>query len=96
MIEHLLLCTIPSSVPQDEVEDLIASLRGLKGKVPSIVDITAGTNFSERSGGYTHGLSVRFHDKDGLKEYLEHPEHRVVAQKLRALATDRVVVDYES
>jgi hypothetical protein len=61
-----------------------------------VVELTAGENFSERAGGYTHGLFARFEDADGLRGYLDHPDHRVVVEKLDALTTGRIVLDYEA
>jgi stress responsive alpha/beta barrel protein len=58
------------------------------------VDLTVGENFSERSGGYTHGLFVRFENVEDLQKYLKHPDHLAVGEKLDAHTT-RIVVDYE-
>jgi hypothetical protein len=53
-----------------------------------------GENFSPRSGGYTHGIFVRFESREGLQGYMKHPDHLAVVEKLDALTT-RIVVDYE-
>jgi hypothetical protein len=78
----------------EEVDDLISSIRRLKETVPGVVDLTVGENFSERSGGYTHGLFVRFESIEDLQRYMKHPDHLAVVEKLDAL-TDRIVADYE-
>ncbi len=96
MIDHLVLFTVREDSSPADIEDLIASIRVLKDKVPSTVDLSVGENFSARSGGYTHGFFVRFEDVNGLQEYMEHPEHLAVAEKLDRLTTGRIVVDYES
>jgi len=94
MIDHLVFLAVREEASQEDVEDLIASLRGLKDAVPGVVDLSIGENFSPRSGGYTHGLFVRFETGEDLKGYLEHPDHLAVVEKLDAL-TSRIVVDYE-
>ncbi len=94
MIDHLVFLAVREDASPEDVEDLISSIRGLKASVPTVVDLTVGENFSKRSGGYTHGIFVRFDDREGLKVYMEHPDHLAVVEKLDALTT-RIVVDYE-
>jgi antibiotic biosynthesis monooxygenase (ABM) superfamily enzyme len=94
VIDHLVFLSVREEASPEEIEDLISSIRGLKGTVPGVVDLTMGENFSPRSGGYTHGLFVRFESVEDLQEYMKHPDHLAVVEKLDAL-TDRIVVDYE-
>jgi hypothetical protein len=94
MIDHLVFLAVREDASSEEIEDLISSLRGLKDSVPGVVDLTVGENFSERSGGYTHGMFVRFESREGLQGYMKHPDHLAVVEKLDALTT-RIVVDYE-
>ncbi len=94
MIDHLVFIAVREDALPEDVEDLISSIRGLKDSVPGVVDLTVGENFSERSGGYTHGLFVRFESREGLQEYMKHAAHLAVVEKLDALTT-RIVVDYE-
>jgi len=94
MIDHLVFLAARDDASTEDVEDLIASIRKLKDTVPGVVDLSAGENFSPRSGGYTHGLSVRFETTEELQGYMKHPDHLAVVEKLDALTT-RIVVDYE-
>jgi hypothetical protein len=94
MIDHLVFLAVKEDASPEDIEDLIASIQGLKDTVPGVVDLSVGENFSPRSGGYTHGLFVRFETADDLQGYLEHPDHQAVVEKLDRL-TSRIVVDYE-
>jgi hypothetical protein len=94
MIDHLVFVAVRENAAPEDVDDLVSSIRGLKDAVPSVVDLTVGENFSERSGGYTHGIFVRFESREGLREYMVHPNHLAVVEKLDAL-TSRIVVDFE-
>jgi ribosomal protein L17 len=94
MIDHLVLLAVREDASPEDIEDLISSIRGLKDTVPGVVDLTVGENFSERSGGYTHGIFVRFESREGLQGYMKHPDHLAVVEKLDRL-TSRIVVDYE-
>lgn len=95
MIDHLVLFAVKEDVSEDDVEDLLSSLATLQDKVTSVVDFSIGKDFSGRSGDYTHALFARFEDREGLQEYLEHPEHLVVVEKLDDRTSGRLVVDYE-
>lgn len=95
MIDHLVFFTVRDDISEEAVEDLLASLRDLKNTVPGVVDLSAGEDFSGRSGGYTHALFVRFEDRDGLQGYMQHPDHQAVVEKLGERTTGRIVVDYE-
>lgn len=95
MVDHLVLFAVKEEASSDEVEDLLSSIRALKDKVDSVVDLSVGEDFSGRSGEYTHALFARFEDRDGLREYAEHPDHLEVVEKLEERTTGRIVVDYE-
>ena len=94
MIDHLVFLAVREDAPPEDVEDLISSIRGLKDTVPGVVDLTVGENFSGRSGGYTHGIFVRFESVEDLQGYMKHPDHLAVVEKLDRLTT-RIVADYE-
>ena len=94
MIDHLVFIAVKEDASPEDVEDLISSIRGLRDTVPGVVDLTVGENFSERSGGYTHGLFVRFEGREDLQRYMEHPDHLAVVEKLDRITT-RIVADYE-
>jgi hypothetical protein len=96
MVDHLVFFAVREDASQGEVEDLVSSIRGLRYDVPSTIDLAVGKDFSGRSGGYTHAIFARFRDTAGLREYMEHPAHLAVAEKLDATTTGRIVVDYES
>jgi hypothetical protein len=96
MVDHLVFFAVKEDASQEEVDDLVSSIRELRDDVPSTIDLSVGEDFSERSGGYTHALLARFTDRAGLQEYMEHPAHLAVVEKLDATTTGRIVVDYES
>lgn len=95
MIDHLVLFAVKEDVGGEEKEDLLRSLRDLRESVPGVVDLSVGEDFSGRAGEYTHALFVRFNDREGLKTYMEHPDHLAVVEKLGERTTGRIVADYE-
>jgi hypothetical protein len=95
MVDHLVLFAVMDDASEDDVEDLLSSIRVLKDDVSSVVDLSVGKDFSGRAGDYTHALFARFEDRDGLREYMEHPDHLAVVEKLGERTTGRIVADYE-
>lgn len=96
MVDHIVLFTVKEDASEEDVEDLLSSLGALEEKVSSVRDFSVGEDFSGRAGEYTHALFARFEDRDGLREYLEHPDHLAVVEKLDAHTSGRLVADYES
>jgi hypothetical protein len=96
MIEHIVLIRWKEEASQEAKDNAMTELRNLKGKIPGIVEVTSGINFSERAKGYTHGLVLRFKDRAAVEAYLPHPEHQHVVQKfLNPIREDTLVFDYE-
>ena len=96
MIEHIVLFRWTDAATPEAKANVMTELRKLKGKIPGIVDLTCGENFSDRSKGYTHGLVVRFTDRAALQAYGPHPEHqRVVQNLIKPIAADILALDYE-
>lgn len=95
MVDHIVLFAVREDISREDADDLLRSLGALKSSVPGVADLSVGEDFSGRAGGYTHGLFVRFHDRDALQGYMDHPDHRAVVEKLEERTTGRLVVDYE-
>jgi stress responsive alpha/beta barrel protein len=96
VIEHIVLLKWKDDAAPEAIDRVMAELRGLKDKIPGIVELTCGANFSDRAQGYTHGLLVRFKDRVARDGYGPHPEHqRVVQNFLAPIRADILVVDYE-
>ena len=96
MIEHIVLFRWTDGASQEAKDQIMTELRSLKTKIPGIVDLTCGANFSDRAKGYTHGLFVRFTDRAALQVYGPHPEHqRIVQNLIKPIAADILALDYE-
>lgn len=96
MIEHIVLFKWQPDASPEAIASVMAALKGLKDKIPEIIDLSCGENFSERGQGFQHGLVVRFADRVALKSYQVHPAHQEVVQKLiKPILTDILAVDYE-
>jgi hypothetical protein len=96
MVEHIVLFRWTAEASQEAMDSAVTELRKLKGKIPGIVDLSCGANFSDRAKGYTHGLVVRFADRSALEAYTPHPEHQRVLQNfISPIRADILALDYE-
>ena len=96
MVEHIVLFRWRTEASQGGIENALTELRKLKSKIPGIVDLSCGANFSERAKGYTHGLVVRFTDRAALEAYGPHTEHqRVVQNFINPIREDTLILDCE-
>lgn len=96
MIEHIVLFRwMPEAAPE-AIARVMEELRGLRDKIPGIIDLTCGEDFSGRAQGYTHGLVVRFTTSEALDAYGPHPAHQHVVKTLINPIRDAVLAfDFE-
>lgn len=98
MYEHLVTFRFNENITAQKEQELLNKLKTFKGKIPGIVELTAGINVTqetEQIQGYTLGLRVTFEDKQALDQYLPHPVHQEFVQSLSGLIDNVIVVDYE-
>lgn len=96
MVEHVVLFKTTPEATEEQVDRMVAELKALRHKIPGIVDLSVGRNFSERNQGFEVGLVVRFTDRAALEVYLPHPAHRgCVDTYVAPIKADVIVVDYE-
>jgi hypothetical protein len=96
MIEHIVLFKLRPEASDSVKEAMLGHLLGLKDRVPGIVQVSAGKNFSSRAQGYTHGFVVRFKTRADLDAYLVHPAHTaVVEQDVKPISEGVLAFDFE-
>ncbi len=100
MIKHIVMWKIKEShegTDKDEIMDRIkGELEGLKSSIPEIKTMEIGRNSNELPTSFDIALYSEFESQEDLDIYKEHPEHQKVAQFVRQVAVDAVVVDYET
>lgn len=96
MVEHVVLFKTKADATDEQKERMISELKALREKIPGIVDLSVGRNFSDRNQGYDIGLVVRFVDRAALDAYGPHPAHTgCVNTYIAPIKEDVLVVDYE-
>ena len=95
MVEHIVLFKLKPEVTETQKEDFLRALRGMKGRIPGMVDLSAGESFTDRHKGFTIGLVVRLTDRAALEAYGPHPVHAPVKALAGELSSEILAVDYE-
>lgn len=74
---------------------LVQKLNDLKGTVPTLRSLEAGSNLLTGKDDYDVGLMTQFDDLDGLEAYRVHPAHQEVIAFVKAVTDGRTAVDFE-
>lgn len=95
MVEHIVLFQMKPETGAAEKRELVAACLAMKGRIPGVIDLSAGDTFTDRHKGFTVGLVVRFTDKAALEAYGPHPNHEPVKALVKRYCDDVLAVDYE-
>ena len=95
MIRHVVLFQFKPGTSADAIGELLNEAAGLQAMIPAIVEVMHGENFSERSRGYTHVVSMGFADRSALASFYDHPAHKALkADVIDPISETMVVIDY--
>ncbi|QHT59686.1 Dabb family protein [Paenibacillus lycopersici] len=97
MFEHLVIFKFNASITPEREQELLNKLLSFKGRIPGIVDMSAGINVTEETDnihGYSLGLRVTFESQEALRAYGPHPLHQDFVGGLAGVLEGVVVVDY--
>ncbi len=94
-IEHIVLIEANEGKSEQEAKELLDAISGLKGKIPGVLDVKLGANFTNRAPDVTHAAVVTLEDKEALAGYGPHPAHKDVLKLLLPFAKNVTVVDIE-
>jgi hypothetical protein len=74
------------------VRDMLLNLPEV---VEDLESLEIGDNFNESDAAYDLVLITTHRDRARLEKYRKHPEHVAVANRIKELTSERVVVDFE-
>lgn len=95
MIIHIALFKWKSHVSEQEIDWVMREIKELKDKIPEVIDLYCGKNFSQWSKDYTHAVVVKVKDRESLSAYRSHPSHIPVAKKVEESEIDSIGIDFE-
>ena len=94
MLKHIVLFQIKDFPDREKVlQEIKQDLEGLVNSVPSLLSMEVGIN-DNPDEVYHLSLISTMEDMKGLQAYAIHPEHRNVAERIKAIAEARSAVDY--
>ncbi len=92
---HMTWVGFKDGVPADRINHHLAACRDLVGRVPAIVELKTGANFTDRAGPLTHCVVVTLRDRAALSDYLNHPEHLAVLAALQPDVAEMRAMDID-
>lgn len=99
MVKHIVFWTFGPEADERSVRDTALEMRSrleaLNGRIPGLLSLEVGLDFSRGARSADVALHSEFSDRQALETYQTHPEHMAVAGYIGALGLERHVVDYE-
>lgn len=95
MLKHIVFMKFKASVTQADVDQLRQELGGLPSLVPEIREFVFGHDILRTERSWDFALVSVFEDLEAMGRYQVHPDHQVVAQKVREMCDSLAVVDFE-
>jgi hypothetical protein len=95
MITHIALFVWKENADPIDIQRALEDVKALREKVPGLIDIKYGENFSRWSEGFTHAVIVLAESEESLDAYRKHPDHVDVAQRIEAMESKSLGVDFK-
>ena len=93
MVKHIVMWTLQDKNDAVEVKN---TLEALKTKIPSIIEIEVGIDYSNTDASADVVLYSTFANRADLEAYVAHPDHQAIIPMMQRVTTSRKVVDYEN
>jgi hypothetical protein len=95
VIVHIALFAWKPGIPEDTIREIATTIQSLKMKIPGVLEIYFGQNFSKWNKGFTHAFVVITKDKQALELYRNHPDHKAIAAEIDSIEAKSIGVDFE-
>lgn len=94
MIKHIVFFKFKNENKQAFMLEIKADLEALVSKIDELEAMEVGINFLEDESMPDFALTSSFTSMENLKVYANHPDHVLVVNKIKEMATERSAVDY--
>ena len=96
MVRQMVLMRWTDDATEQEKQEMIDALLGLKGKIDVIRDMRLGTDLGVRPENFDFAVSVDFDTPEDYLYYREHPAHmEVVRELIQPVMAERAGVVFE-
>lgn len=99
MIKHIVLWRLNGESVQQrmaQAREIKAALEALNGRIDGLRKLEVGIDFSDTASSAQLSLYAEFDSREALAAYQTHPEHLRAAAAVKAAASERRLVDYET
>jgi len=97
-VKHVVVFKYKAKATSQQIDEVTAAFKALKGKIPGIVSFEYGVNNSPEglNKGFTHVYLLTFDNAKSRDAYLPHPEHKKFGELLGKLDVleEPFVVDF--
>jgi hypothetical protein len=94
-IEHLVMIEANDGVTEEQAQEVMDGIMGLKDKIPGVLDVKIGNNFTDRAPHISHAAVITLADKAVLAAYGPHPDHQELLKILMPMAKSITIADIE-
>lgn len=99
MIKHLVFWKLKEfahgNTRQQNAIIIKNDLEALAGKIPGLLNIEVGIDYSNTSESSDIVLYSEFESREALENYQIHPDHKALMPFIKEARSERRVVDYE-
>ena len=100
MIKHIVMWKLKDQAhgktKKDNVSAIKTMLEDLNGKIPGMISLEVGMDFSATDNSADIVLYSEFKDRKSLEDYQTHPLHEAVKPYILEARSERRIADYES
>ena len=98
-VKHVVVFKYKEKATPQQIDEVTAAFKALKGKIPGILSFEYGVNNSPEglNKGFTHIFLLTFDNAKSRDAYLPHPEHKKFGELLGKLDVleEPFVVDFQ-
>ncbi len=94
-VEHLVLIEPNEGVSDETAQEVMDGISALKGKIPGVLEVKIGKNFSDRAPHIKYAATITLADKAALAGYGPHPAHQDLLKILMPIVKNITIADIE-
>jgi urocanate hydratase len=92
-VVHMVWIKTKPGVTKDQIQNLFNGMNELR-KIPGVISVDYGENFTERARGFNVGLLIHLKDKAALETYTAHPIHQAFVRDMAPFREDLMAMDF--
>jgi quinol monooxygenase YgiN len=100
VVTHLVLWRLKAEAhgqtAAENAQAIKEMLEGLRGKVPGLLRMEVGLDFSRTANSCDLALYAQFESRAALEAYQGHPEHKAMMPFILEARSERRLCDYET